>query len=83
MKYIKLFEEFGKKDTRLVSDVNATDVVSYFDRNVEGVGAQFIDFDTVELIVYNSEDMTQDEIEERLDSAEDTIFNVHLKNDRK
>lgn len=81
MKYIKLFEDYSseKIDTRLVSGVKANDVVSYFDRNVDDIGAQFIDFDTVELMVYNTDDMTQDEIDEKLDGAEDTIFSAHLK----
>ena len=81
MKYIKLFEEYNTTiiDTRLVTGVKANDVVSYFDRNVDDVGAQFIDFDTVELMVYDTDNMIQDEIDEKLDGAEDTIFSAHLK----
>jgi len=80
MKYIKLFEEFeSKKDTRLVSGVKANDVANYFDKWVDDIGAQFIDFDTVELMVYDTDDMTQEEIDEKLDGAEETIFNAHLK----
>ena len=83
MKHIKLFEEYSteKIDTRLVSGVKAKDVVDYFDRNgdVYGVGAQFIDFDTVELMVYDTDNMIQDDIDEKLDGAEDVIFSAHLK----
>ena len=80
MKYIKMFEEFeSKKDTRLVSGVKANDVANFFDKWEENVGAQFIDFDTVELMVYDTDNMTQEEIDEKLDDAEKTIFSAHLK----
>ena len=79
MKYLKIFEDYqNKTDTRIVNDVKATEVVDYFDRNVDNADAQFIDFDTVELIVHDTEDMTQDEIDEILDGMENTIFNAHL-----
>ena len=54
-------------------------MVNYFDRNIETAGAQFKDFDTVELMVYEYPDQTQDDIDIILDSLEDTIFCAHLK----
>lgn len=83
MKYLKLFEDYNsKKDTRLVSGVKANDVVNYFEENdFYNIGAEFIDFDTVELTVFDSDDMDQDEIEEKLDGAENTIFSAHLQSD--
>ena len=85
MKHLKLFEEFEefKKDTRIVHNVKADDVVNMFDRfsDIYNAGAQFIDFDVVELTVYDSDDMTQEEINDRLDELENVIYNAHLKNE--
>jgi hypothetical protein len=68
----------SKIDTKIISGVKAFDVVSYFDRNIETMGAHFIDFDKVEIIVYYSEDLTQEEIDEKFEWAKETIFAAHL-----
>lgn len=67
-------------DTRVIKGVKAMDVVNYFDRYVTLVGAQFIDFDAVELTVYEQPDQTQEDIDIIMDWAEDKIFAAHLKN---
>ena len=70
------------KDTRTIKNVKSVDVCSYFDRHddIYNVGVQFIDFDIVELTVYDSGEKTQEEIDDIMDYIEDVIYNTHLTN---
>ncbi len=70
----------GKIDTKIISGVRAVEVVEYFDRNVETMGAHFEDFDKVEIMIYDSENLTQEEIDEKFDWAKETIRSARLNN---
>lgn len=73
----------SKNNTKILTGVKAVQVVEFFDRNADvynSYAVEFIDFDKVQVYVYDADDLTQEAINECFESAENTIFNAHLKN---